>query len=65
MPSIGLYNKVRGGFIDTAGVESDGELVGIRIAGGAVQNAVVVGGSTLTVGGASVPFEVPGPRQFP
>ena len=62
---IVLFNRVRGGFIDTAGVESDGELVGIRIAGGVVQNAVVMGGSTLTVNGASAPFEVPGPRQFP
>ena len=59
---IVLFNQVRGGFIDTAGVVSDGELVALRISGGVVLKAIVLDGTTLTVNGTPVTFEAPGPR---
>ena len=56
---IVLFNKQRSGSIDAAGVKSDGELVAIRISGGAVKNAVVLRGNSLTVNGQKTAFEKP------
>ncbi len=62
---IVLFNKDRDGTINTAGVQSDGELVALRIAGGVVLKAIVMNGTYLNVGGTPTPFEAPGPRSFP
>ncbi len=56
---IVLLNTDRSGSIDAAGVKSDGELVAIRVSKGAARNAVVLKGSSLTLGGEKVPFANP------
>ncbi len=56
---IVLFNRSRAVPIDAAGVESDGELVALRISDGAISSAIVVNGRSLRVNGKDVPFVKP------
>ncbi len=60
-----LFGTAPGGGVRAAGVETDGRLAALRISGGTVRNAVVVGGSSLSRNGTPVAFVRPEPRRRP
>ena len=57
--------RTKEGAMDAGGVKSDGELVAIRVSGGAPADAVVMGGGFLRVNGKDVAFTVSGARKLP
>jgi len=59
-----LFNAQKSGATAAGDVKSDGELVALRIDGGAAVGAVVVGGGSLSYKGGAVKFEKPGHRKL-